>query len=72
MFTPPAMASSDCPVRRLWQARCTATNDDEHAVSMVSDGPWRSRKYDSRLAMMLNDPPVPVHAWIWFRSREAR
>ena len=43
-LTPPAMASSDWPVRRLWQARCTATSEEEQAVSMVSDGPCRSRK----------------------------
>ena len=60
------------PVRRLWQARCTATSDDEQAVSTVTDGPRRSKKYDSRLAMMLSAPPVPVQASTWLRSRDAR
>ena len=71
-FTPAAIASSDSPVRRLWHARCTATSDDEHAVSTATDGPRRSRKYDSRFAMMLSAPPVAVQASTWLKSLEAR
>ena len=41
-FTPPAMAVSHSPLRRLRQARCSATSDDEQAVSTVTDGPRRS------------------------------
>ena len=37
--TPPASAASLSRSRRLWQARCRATNDDEHAVSTVIAGP---------------------------------
>ena len=37
-FTPPASAIAHSPVRRLWHARCTATSDDEHAVSIVMRG----------------------------------
>ena len=47
-FAPPARATSHSPLARLWQARCTATSDDEQAVSTVMLGPSRSRKYDSR------------------------
>ena len=59
-FTPAASASSESPARRLWHARWMATSDDEQAVSIVTDGPRRSRKYDTRLAMMLSAPPVAV------------
>ena len=38
------MAVSQSPVRRLWQAKCNATNDEEQAVSMVTEGPRKSRK----------------------------
>jgi len=37
--TPPASATSHSRERRLWQARCIVTSDDEHAVSMVTAGP---------------------------------
>ena len=55
-------------MRRLWQARCRATIDDEHAVSTVTEGPRKSRKYDSRLAIMLSAPPELVHASTFVRS----
>ena len=70
-FTPAAMARWESCVRRLWQARCIATNDDEHAVSTATEGPRRSRKYDSRLAMMLIAPPVLLQPSTWQRSVEA-
>src|ERR1700728_3056880 len=71
-LTPAAIASFESPVRKLWQARCTATSDDEHAVSIVTDGPRRSKKYETRLAIMLSAPPVPDHASTWLRSVVAR
>ena len=40
-FTPPARARSISRRRRLWQARCTVTSDDEQAVSSVTLGPLR-------------------------------
>ena len=40
-FTPPARAMSLSRCRRLWQARCTATSDDEQAVSTATAGPRR-------------------------------
>ena len=38
-LTPPASARSHSPLRRPWQARCTATSDDEQAVSTAMPGP---------------------------------
>ena len=37
--TPPASAIEHSPERSAWQARCSATSDDEHAVSTVTAGP---------------------------------
>ncbi len=37
--TPPARASEHSPLRRAWEARCSATSEDEHAVSIVTAGP---------------------------------
>ena len=39
--TPPASASVQSPLRSAWTARCSATSDDEHAVSTDSAGPSR-------------------------------
>ncbi len=41
--TPPARAKEDSPVRSDWQARCSATSDDEHAVSTVTAGPSKPK-----------------------------
>src|SRR5271166_2376497 len=70
-FTPAAIASWESCVRRLWQARWIATNDDEHAVSTATEGPRRSRKYDKRFAMMLIAPPVLLQPSTCGRSVEA-
>ncbi len=40
-LTPPARASEHSPRRRLCTARCTATSDEEHAVSIERLGPGR-------------------------------
>jgi hypothetical protein len=37
--TPPANANEHSPPRNACTAKCTATNDDEHAVSTVTTGP---------------------------------
>ena len=37
--TPPASASEHSPERSAWHARCSATSDDEQAVSTVTAGP---------------------------------
>ncbi|GGR19834.1 hypothetical protein GCM10010219_25780 [Streptomyces netropsis] len=49
-FTPPASATSHAPDSMLWHARWMAVNDDEHIVSTLMLGPWKSKKYDTRLA----------------------
>ena len=58
-FTPPTMATRLSPIRRLWQAKCTATSDDEHAVSTDRLGPCNPSTYDSRPAAALMALPVP-------------
>ncbi|PSK57675.1 hypothetical protein B0E53_06992 [Micromonospora sp. MH33] len=58
--TPPASARSHSPERSAWAARCSATSDDEHAVSTVTAGPCRPNEYASRPET--TDAPLPV-AW---------
>ena len=43
MLTPPTSARSQSPARSARHARCTATSDDEHAVSTAMLGPCTSR-----------------------------
>ena len=50
-LTPPTSAASQAPERRLSIARCSAVNDDEHAVSTAMLGPWKSNRYETRLAI---------------------
>ena len=40
--TPPASASAHSPSRSACAARCSATSDDEHAVSTVTAGPFEA------------------------------
>src|SRR5207247_10542206 len=47
-FTPPARARPHSPRRKLWQARGTATSDDEQAVSTATLAPWRPRREHNR------------------------
>ena len=68
-FTPPARASVASPFRRLWQAMCTATSDDEHSVSTATLGPWRPSTYDSRPAAKAW--PLPVSMYTSSASRPA-
>ncbi len=42
--TPPATAMSQSPLRMAEAARCTATSEEEQAVSTATAGPRRSRK----------------------------
>ena len=56
--TPPASAIVHSPDRSAWQARCSATSDDEHAVSTVTAGPSRPSTYDSRPDTTLVAAPV--------------
>ena len=41
-FTPPTKANSISPWAIAWVASCSATSDEEQAVSMVMLGPRRS------------------------------
>ncbi len=52
-LTPPASARSTSWVLRLWQARWSATSEEEHAVSTATLGPWRSRRSESRFTATL-------------------
>ncbi len=51
--TPPASASEHSPARNALQARCNATIEEEQAVSTVSVGPSRPKKYATRPDTML-------------------
>ena len=46
--TPPARAIVHSPARRAWQARCSATSDDEQAVSTDTVGPSSPSTYATR------------------------
>ncbi len=41
---PPARARVVSPLRSDWQARCSATSDEEQAVSTVTAGPSRPKE----------------------------
>ncbi len=58
--TPPARASEHSPARSAWMARCSATSDDEHAVSTVTAGPSSPKVYESRPDTALAPLPVPM------------
>src|ERR1700679_689114 len=47
-LTPPAKAIEQSPSRKLWQARCTATSDEEQAVSSEMLGPFKPSVYETR------------------------
>jgi hypothetical protein len=61
-LTPPASAMLLSRVRKLWHARWTATSEDEHAVSMATLGPRRSRRKDNLLGMKQCALPVSEYA----------
>ncbi|CAM5726239.1 hypothetical protein SGLAM104S_03888 [Streptomyces glaucescens] len=56
--TPPATASEHSRRRSACTASCRATSDEEHAVSTVTAGPSRPRKYDRRPESTAPEPPV--------------
>ncbi|CAM5632510.1 hypothetical protein SAURM35S_07603 [Streptomyces aurantiogriseus] len=60
-LTPAAMAVSLSPVRRLTQAWCTATSEEEQAVSTAMLGPRVSSTYARRPAVTPNAPPAGAH-----------
>ena len=43
MFTPPPSATSASPERSALTASCTATREDEQAVSTLTEGPRKSK-----------------------------
>lgn len=43
-----------------WQAKCRATKDEEHALSMAKEGPVRLKVKEILLAAMLIAVPVPL------------
>src|SRR5262249_41317811 len=57
--TPPASATEHSPCRNAWQARCTVTSDDEHAVSTVRLGPLSPSTYEILPDATLAAVPVP-------------
>ena len=58
IVTPPASAIVHSPDRSAWQARCSATSDDEHAVSTDTAGPSRPSTYATRPDTTLPEFPV--------------
>src|SRR5690606_27301506 len=61
-FTPPASAMRHSPALRLFTARCTATSDDEHAVSTATLGPWSPSTNEIRPAATLCALPDAEYA----------
>jgi hypothetical protein len=57
--TPPASASEHSPDRSACAARCSATSDDEHAVSTVTAGPSSPSAYATRPEATLVVEPIP-------------
>lgn len=58
MLTPPARASSQSPFQMLCAARCTATSELEHAVSIAMLGPRKSNANEIRFASIVIIIPV--------------
>ncbi|CAM4474092.1 hypothetical protein MYBA111488_24505 [Mycobacterium basiliense] len=56
--TPPANAKSHSPERNDWIAQCSATNDEEHAVSTDTAGPSNPNTYATRPEATLGSEPV--------------
>ena len=55
-LTPPTMAMSHSRRRSAWQARCSATSDDEHAVSTAMLGPRAAKGRIGRRSLSLLAP----------------
>ncbi|MEZ4239915.1 MAG: hypothetical protein R3F59_27945 [Myxococcota bacterium] len=60
VFTPAATAISHSPLHSVWQARCSATRDEEQAVSTENTGPRKSKWYASRADKMVMLVPTDV------------
>lgn len=59
----PAPTALVSPVRILWQARCKATREEEHAVSRLMLGPLMSKYQDILLAIIA----VPILPFASYR-----
>ena len=70
-FVPPARAISHSPLRMFWQARWTATKDDEQAVSSAMLGPCRPKTNDKRLAARQSDVPAAAYESVCATSVES-
>ncbi len=62
-FTPPTSARSHSPRRRLAEARCSATSEDEQAVSTAMAGPVRFRQCAILPAIRFRRLPTAADAW---------
>ncbi len=71
-LTPPASARAHSPLRRDCTARCSATSEEEQAVSTVIAGPSRPKVYDSRPETALAAMPVPTSPVASSRDRTSR
>ena len=71
-LTPPAIATSHSPLRSACTAWWVATSELEHAVSTATDGPWKSKKYETRLATIELAVPVMAYGWAMVGSDIAR
>ncbi|GID56841.1 hypothetical protein Aco03nite_052450 [Actinoplanes couchii] len=71
-FTPPTRARVHSPLRSACAARCSATSDDEQAVSTVTAGPSRPIVYEIRPETALAAIPVPMSPVASPRSRTSR
>jgi hypothetical protein len=59
--TPPTRAREHSPDLSAAEAVCNATNDDEHAVSTVTAGPSKPKKYANRPDATLVVFPVSAY-----------
>lgn len=62
MLTPPTRAPVQMPSEIFVAAPSKATRDEEHAVSTVSEGPFRPKTYDTLFEIIEGAPPVPARA----------
>src|ERR1700691_239849 len=70
--TPPASASEHSSDRNAWLARCSATSEEEHAVSTETAGPSKPNVYATRpdktlLAVLVSPYPSRSPDADWFR-----
>ncbi|GAA2940339.1 hypothetical protein GCM10020227_03860 [Streptomyces flavovirens] len=68
---PPASARSLSPRSSAWQARCTATREELHAVSIERLGPRKSKQCEMRFDTIVIMVPVAVCAASEVKPRSA-